>query len=163
MEFKSLTTTTTTYTDIIWLCSTYVSTFLIEIGYVSTMLNLCSDCVRPMFWLYSTYVLTLLDLCFDFLGQNQVFFECDWSMFWRSRKKLGMFRLFCPKSVIFRLCARIEFTSRLRKEFQSQNWDCSTFKVETEVEHLDQGSTQATIRLFIITLFKLYPALPLVL
>ena len=39
-------------------CSTYVSTFSAETGYVSTVLDSCFDRARPMFRLCSTYVST---------------------------------------------------------------------------------------------------------
>ena len=72
-------------------CSTYISTFWIETGFVPTVLVLGFDCARPMFRLCSTYVSafstyvstistcvsifsttngyasTVLDICFDFL------------------------------------------------------------------------------------------------
>ena len=105
------------------LCSTYVSTFSIKVGYVSIVLDLCLDfldkswvcfdCARPMsrlsrpklgmFRLCSTYVSTfspkvgyvstVLDLCFDFLDQSWECFDCARPMSRLSQSKLGMFRL----------------------------------------------------------------------
>ena len=49
-----------------------------------------------MFHLCWTYILTVLDLCFDFLGKKL-------GMFGLSRQKLGMFGLSRQKLVIFPL------------------------------------------------------------
>ena len=105
------------------LCSTYVSTFSIKVGYVLTVLFLCLDfldqswacfdCARimsrlsrpnlGMFRLCSAFVSTfstkvgnvstVLDLCLDFLDQSWVCFDCVRPMSRISRPKLGMFRL----------------------------------------------------------------------
>ena len=81
----------------LWVCSTYVSTFLIEIGYVLTVLYLLYlyfESARPMFRLCSTYVLTVLDVCFDFLDQKRVCLDCARRTFritWVNWKKIILY------------------------------------------------------------------------
>ena len=113
--------------------------------------QICFDCARPIYRLYSTYVLTVLDryfdsarLCFGCAGlcldcARPIFLLCSTY----NSTALGLcfdcarqiFRLSQPESGTFWLCARLKIASRPRTF--SENCTCSTFKVEIWVEHLD--------------------------
>ena len=70
--------------------------------------QVCSLCFG--FSIQNGYVLTVLDLYFDCLDQNQLCFDCIRPIFWLSGP---MFRLSRPKLGMFRLCVRLKIAFRL--------------------------------------------------
>ena len=85
------------------LCATYVSNFSTKVGNVSTV----------------------LDLCFDFLDQSWVCFDCARPMFRLSRPKLGMFRLCSTYVSTFSTKVGYVLTVLvLCLDFLDQSWAC---------------------------------------